>query len=91
MLVMVLFLRGYYKPLDTPAGILAMGLVSGGTLGNLIDRFNLGYVVDFLDFHYWPAFNIADSAIVIGAILLGYVLFVGFKSQEACDEGRTQS
>ncbi len=91
MLVMVLFLRTYYKPLGTPVGILAMGLISGGTLGNLIDRFNLGYVVDFLDFRYWPSFNIADSAIVIGSILLVYTLFVGFKTQEACDEGRSQS
>jgi signal peptidase II len=52
----------------------ALSLVLGGALGNLYDRLTLGYVVDFLFFHYqgwyWPAFNIADSAITVGVILL---------------------
>ena len=52
----------------------ALGLVSGGAIGNLIDRVRLGYVVDFLDFHYagWHfwAFNVADSAISLGVALL---------------------
>src|SRR4051794_12244642 len=51
-----------------------LGLILGGALGNLIDRFRHGQVVDFLDFHagawHWPAFNVADSAITIGAALL---------------------
>ena len=49
-------------------------LILGGAIGNLLDRFRLGYVVDFLDVyvrdHHWPAFNIADSAICIGIALL---------------------
>jgi signal peptidase II len=53
---------------------LALALVLGGALGNVIDRVVLGYVVDFLYFHYrgfaWPAFNVADSAISVGAALL---------------------
>ena len=53
---------------------LAMALILGGTLGNLVDRLALGYVVDFLDFHvrgwHWPAFNVADSAITVGALIL---------------------
>jgi len=53
---------------------IALALVLGGALGNLWDRITLGYVVDFLDVYYktwhWPAFNIADSAISIGAVLL---------------------
>lgn len=49
---------------------LFYGIICSGILGNLIDRINLGYVVDFIDFHYWPVFNIADSAISIGIILL---------------------
>ncbi len=52
----------------------ALGLILGGALGNMIDRIRLGMVIDFLDFHlgshHWPAFNIADVAISIGAILL---------------------
>ena len=54
---------------------MALGLVSGGALGNLIDRVRLGYVVDFLDLHwksnyFFPAFNIADSAICVGVAIL---------------------
>ena len=52
----------------------ALSLVLGGAVGNLIDRILLGAVVDFLDFHvagyHWPAFNVADSAITCGAVLL---------------------
>jgi signal peptidase II len=53
---------------------LALALVIGGALGNLADRVQLGYVVDFIDVHYrdwhWPAFNVADSAISCGVALL---------------------
>ena len=59
---------------------LALSLILGGALGNLIDRIAYGYVVDFLSFHwerhYFPAFNIADSAITCGAFLL---IFDSFK------------
>ena len=58
---------------------LAIGLtlVLGGAIGNLVDRLFLGYVVDFVSLHiddvfYWPAFNVADSAISLGVILLIY-------------------
>lgn len=52
----------------------ALALVLGGALGNVIDRIRFGAVVDFLDFHvagwHWPAFNVADSAITVGVVLL---------------------
>lgn len=52
----------------------ALSLILGGALGNVIDRLAYGHVIDFLDFHvrawHWPAFNLADSAITIGAALL---------------------
>ena len=52
----------------------AIALILGGALGNLCDRVLLGYVVDFVDAHYqqhhWPAFNVADAAITLGAVLL---------------------
>ncbi len=52
----------------------ALGLILGGALGNLYDRVTLGHVIDFLFFHYrglyWPAFNVADSAIFCGVVLL---------------------
>ncbi len=51
----------------------ALALILGGAVGNLIDRIAYGHVIDFLDFHvggwHWPAFNVADSAITVGAIL----------------------
>jgi signal peptidase II len=51
---------------------VAVGLLIGGSVSNLSDRVRLGHVTDFLDFRYWPAFNLADSFIVIGvAVLLG--------------------
>ncbi len=70
---MVLYLVLRHYACDR-VGCLALGLVAGGALGNMIDRARFGYVVDFLDFYYgsyhWPAFNIADSAICIGVTLL---------------------
>ena len=53
---------------------IALSLILSGALGNLIDRIRLGAVIDFLDFRIWPVFNIADSAITIGAILLAYTI-----------------
>ena len=57
--------------------ILSLSLILGGAIGNSIDRFRLGYVTDFIDFHWfgdpkyhWPPFNVADSAITIGVILI---------------------
>ena len=53
---------------------LSLSLILGGALGNVIDRVRLGYVIDFLQVHYtshyWPAFNVADSAISVGAVLI---------------------
>jgi len=54
---------------------VALGLVIGGSVSNLADRVRLGFVTDFLDFRYWPAFNLADTSIVLGvAILLAALL-----------------
>jgi signal peptidase II len=54
---------------------VALGLVIGGSVSNLLDRVRLGHVTDFLDFRYWPAFNLADTFIVVGvaALLLALV------------------
>ena len=60
-----------------------LALILGGALGNVIDRLRFGKVVDFLDFHaagwHWPAFNVADSAITVGAVLL---ILDGFRKHE---------
>ncbi|MDO8536450.1 MAG: signal peptidase II [Candidatus Omnitrophota bacterium] len=50
--------------------LIALGLILGGAVGNLIDRIAFGYVVDFLDFRIWPVFNMADASITIGASIL---------------------
>ena len=48
----------------------AVGLLLGGTIGNLIDRIAYGAVIDFIDFRIWPVFNVADSAVTISVVLL---------------------
>ena len=58
--------------LDSMLGKSALGLVLGGTVGNLIDRLRFGYVTDFIDFRIWPVFNIADSAVTVGIIVFAY-------------------
>ncbi len=63
-----------------------LALILGGALGNLYDRLAYGHVVDFLDFHaagwHWPAFNVADSAITVGAAILIVESFIHKKSDE---------
>ena len=54
---------------------LAIGLLLGGTIGNLIDRVFIGAVTDFLDFRIWPIFNVADSSVTVSAILLIILLW----------------
>ena len=58
---------------------IALALILGGALGNLYDRIAYGYVVDFLEFYFrtyhWPSFNVADSAISIGVVLLAFEIF----------------
>ncbi|MBC7316196.1 MAG: signal peptidase II [Chloroflexi bacterium] len=78
-LVVVLLIILFYKQLAQGSFLLqvAFGLQLGGALGNLCDRLARGYVTDFIDFRWWPVFNVADSAIVVGTILLVYyVLFI---------------
>ncbi|MCE7938900.1 MAG: signal peptidase II, partial [Chloroflexi bacterium CFX6] len=67
-------------PGDGRALRVAVGLVAGGAVGNLIDRLRLGHVTDFVDvrvepWFHWPAFNVADSAVVVGVILMMWQLW----------------
>lgn len=74
--VLILFL--YIKSKDKRGLLFPLGLLLGGTLGNFIDRLRVGYVIDFFDLYYrswhWPAFNIADSCICFGVLLLFFQL-----------------
>lgn len=69
---------------------VALGLIIGGALGNVFDRLRIGAVVDFLDFHvwgfHWPAFNLADSAIVIGAMALLATTLIGNRPDPTSEE-----
>ena len=62
----------YYRhsPYLSRTYIMAFSLILGGAIGNLIDRIFIGYVIDFIDFRVWPVFNVADSAITIGATII---------------------
>jgi len=57
-------------------GAVSLGLIGGGALGNLIDHFAYGHVVDFLDLGWFPVFNIADCGIVVGGIMLAAVVLL---------------
>ncbi len=57
----------------------SFGLILGGAVGNLIDRFCYSYVIDFLDFRVWPVFNVADSAITVGGIILFVKILISKK------------
>jgi signal peptidase II len=66
-----------------PPNVLAMimGLLSGGAVGNLVDRLRFSHVIDFLDLHWWPVFNFADMAIVVGSFLLVWYVFMQERSE----------
>ena len=68
--------RRYLPYVDNMPGKLALGLVFGGTIGNLIDRLRLGRVTDFIDVGFWPTFNVADSAVTVGVILLAVTILL---------------
>ena len=73
-LIIVASMLVWLRKAETPLVQMALGAIIGGALGNVIDRARFGAVADFLDVHvagyHWPAFNLADSAITVGAIFL---------------------
>ncbi|HEY3396860.1 MAG TPA: signal peptidase II [Armatimonadota bacterium] len=76
VLVVVMIAWGCREGRRHPEIIVPLGLMLGGALGNLIDRVARGQVVDFLDFHFWPVFNIADIALTCGVLLMAYRLLL---------------
>lgn len=81
----VLALLGFwfYKTPKTEAGQrLALAMIMAGAAGNMIDRFRLGYVVDFIQLPHWPVFNVADMLLCCGVAVLAFLLLKdGFKSK----------
>ena len=68
-----------FPTLQTRWNKVALGLILGGTVGNLIDRFTLYYVRDFIDVCPWPVFNVADSSIVVGVIMFAIAILLSFR------------
>ncbi len=80
-IALVLVVYYFYKTPASERGLkLALSLILAGALGNLVDRLFRGYVIDFLDFYiknrHWPFFNVADSCITIGAVLLLFFFLI---------------
>ncbi len=88
-IIIILFLFKWLKNSKNLGETIALGLIIGGAIGNVIDRFIYPGVVDFLQFHwqehYWPSFNIADSTICIGVCLL-IIFSVDSKSNKSTKE-----
>jgi len=73
LIILLLYNIIYYKRHQENLSrlyIVAFSMILAGAIGNLIDRILFGYVIDFIDFRVWPVFNIADSAITIGAVII---------------------
>ena len=88
LVVMAILVAWLYRlPSDNTRARVALVLILGGAAGNVIDRLVYGYVIDFIDVFYgswhWPTFNIADSAISVGAFLLLVDAFLEHKKAEA--------
>ncbi len=76
VLLFVFYFSRHYPFIDSGGGKLALGLVLGGTIGNLTDRLRFGFVTDFIGIGFWPVFNIADSALTVGIILFAYFFLI---------------
>ncbi|MCA9373787.1 signal peptidase II [Candidatus Peregrinibacteria bacterium] len=66
----ILFYASKYLKMEHPASIIAVAFITGGAVGNIIDRILRGFVIDFIKVGWWPTFNLADSFLVIGIFLL---------------------
>jgi signal peptidase II len=86
-IVAILFYTFYvyrrFPYLESWLSRVALGLILGGTVGNLIDRLRLGHVTDFIDVGIWPSFNIADPALVVGTIIFAYSLLFLTRAKSA--------
>ncbi|MBE3589512.1 MAG: signal peptidase II [Firmicutes bacterium] len=79
----------YWKELAALGGAAqaGAGLVLGGAMGNLVDRLRYGEVIDFLHLHHWPVFNVADTCVVTGGLLVAWAVYRG----PAAGEGRHET
>ncbi|MDD2521268.1 MAG: signal peptidase II [Anaerolineaceae bacterium] len=83
-IISILIIWYYHKAIDEPLLFrISLGLLLGGAVGNIIDRIQLGYVTDFIAVGRFPVFNVADSAVTIGVILMLIGLFVQERKEKA--------
>ena len=85
LLFYVLFICRRFPRLDSKLSRVTLSLILGGSIGNLIDRIRFGYVIDFIDIGFWPAFNLADSAVTVGAIVFAYSLLRLLRAEKHWD------
>jgi signal peptidase II len=86
LVLVVVLLAGAHRARSTALAV-AIGLIVGGALGNLVDRIVRGHhgaVVDFVELHFWPTFNVADACIVVGGVLAAVALW---RAPRETDEG----
>jgi signal peptidase II len=85
LLIYIFIIYRHFPSLNTRINKVAVGLILGGTIGNLIDRISLHYVRDFIDVGPWPIFNIADSSTVVGVIIfaVSILFFNRYKEQNS--------
>jgi signal peptidase II len=82
ILFLVFGMRRQWPFIDKMFIRVSIGLLLGGTIGNLIDRMRFGQVTDFIDFKIWPVWNVADASVTVGVIILAYCLiFMADKAQ----------
>ena len=82
LLIYALYLYRRFPLSNSWLAWIGLGFVLGGTVGNFIDRLRFGCVTDFINFGFWPAFNVADSAIVVGVIIFAWSLLSLAKTGE---------
>ncbi len=85
ILLFVFFVSRRLPSLSNRLGIIALGLILGGAIGNLIDRLSRGYVTDFVDVGFWPTFNVADPAVTVGVILFACSFLFTYKKLGGAD------
>ena len=74
LLILFFGLRRRWSFIEKVPVVLSLGMILGGTIGNLIDRLWLGRVTDWIDFKLWPVFNFSDASVTVGVIILAYCL-----------------
>ncbi len=87
ILFLVFFNKRRFPLLNLKPAVISLGLIAGGIIGNLTDRLISGQVTDFIDFSFWPAFNVADSAIVIGSIILCLAIIFQYRDTSPSSDG----